>query len=97
MRGAQAQLAERCKPALQSFFIDGPLQRQALLLATHPLGGVGSILTELAGCKTLEEAASALRAETPQPARLPQQSYKGGTVSILIIAPVQRQREPEQR
>jgi hypothetical protein len=38
--------------ALQSFFLGGPLQRQALFLATHPLGGVGSIL-ELAACKTL--------------------------------------------
>ena len=41
-------VAERCKLR----WLGGPL-RQALFLATHPLGGVGSILTELAACKAL--------------------------------------------
>ena len=98
MRGAQAQLAERCKPALQSFFIGGPLQRQALLLATHPLGGVGGILTELASSKTLGISSRCRRPGLRDGLLdcLQHNRIKGERRQVLI-ARVQRQREPALR
>ena len=64
-RGAGALLSRRTaatrralQTALQSFFAKQPLRRQALLLATHPLGGVGNIRAQLAASKTLEDSPS---------------------------------------
>ena len=82
--------------ALQAALAWRTSQRQALFLATHPLGGVGSILTELAASEAASEIAGLPTRRDGLLDCLQHNRIKGERRQVLI-ARVQRQREPEQR